>query len=126
MQDRQIESESESLVESPASGITICAEQDFNNRNRQKTEEISAGEEAEFIQTHYSPRGVIFMYFKGEASSQVDKHFSRTLAEMCCLSEEDDSGVENSNMQGVVDRLHVSNLQFDLNSKFLLEVSQVD
>ncbi|XP_068704701.1 transcription cofactor vestigial-like protein 2 [Montipora foliosa] len=92
-----LQSEGKSIGESPAARIRSSADQDFNKENF-RTEEISA-EEEEFIQTHYSPRGVIFLYYKGEASSEVDKHFRRSLAELCCLSGEDEIH-EESNIQG--------------------------
>ena len=108
-----LQSEGKSIGESPAAGIRSCVDQDFNKENF-RTEEISA-EEEEFIQTHYSPRGVIFLYYKGEASSEVDKHFRRSLAELCCLSGEDkihDQDIsEESNIQGAVDR-HPSSFNF--------------
>ena len=56
--------------------------------------------EQDIVQTHYSPRGVVLLYFQGDASEEVDKHFNRTFSELYCLP----SGVEKcgdgSHLQG--------------------------
>ena len=99
-----LQSEGKSTGDSLAAGIRSCTDQDFNKENF-RTEEISV-EEEEFIQTHHSPTGGIFLYYKGEASSEVDKHFRRSLAELfCCSSGEDEIQdiSEESNIQGAVD-----------------------
>ena len=54
----------------------------------------------EFVQTRYSPRGVILLYFQGDALTEVDKHFNRTLSELCCLLESAENSMEGSRLQG--------------------------
>lgn len=99
MEDR-VQSEDNGLVESaPTCVISSCAKQDEDSYHRQ-TAQISLEEDVEFIQTHYSPRGVILVYFKGDAPSEVDRHFSRTLTELCFLSDEVEDDAENSHLQG--------------------------
>ena len=44
-----------------------------------------AEEDSEIVKIHYIPRGVYFVYFEGEASIEVDKHFNQTFLELCCL-----------------------------------------
>ena len=41
--------------------------------------------EMEFVQTHYSPRGVVFVYFEGNSAAAVERHFNRTFSELCYL-----------------------------------------
>ena len=68
--------ENENFVESSRS-ILHNADQEFVESKR--TTEIGAGTDMEFVQTHYSPRGVLLLYFRGDAAAEVDKHFDRTL-----------------------------------------------
>ncbi|XP_066018431.1 uncharacterized protein [Pocillopora verrucosa] len=58
--------------------------------------------EMEFAQTQYSPRGVVLLYFRGEPAAEVDRHFSRTFAELCCLpgSSSPENSLEDSHFQG--------------------------
>ena len=67
-----------------------------------QTAEIGAGADMEFAQTHYSPKGVLLLYFRGDVAEEVDKHFNRTFSELCCLpgSSALDNSVEGSHWQG--------------------------
>ena len=66
------------------------------------TAEIGEGADMDFVQTHYSPTGVLLLYFRGDASAEVDKHFNRTFSELCCLpgSSASDNGMESSHWEG--------------------------
>lgn len=63
--------------------------------------------EMEFAQTQYSPRGVVLLYFRGEPAAEVDRHFSRTFAELCCLpgSSSPGNSLEDSHFQGNIKAL---------------------
>ena len=67
-----------------------------------QTAEIGAGTDMEFVQTQFSPRGILLLYFRGDAAVEVDKHFSRTFSELCCLpdSSAPDNSMEGSHWQG--------------------------
>ena len=67
-----------------------------------QTAEIGAGTDMEFVQTQFSPRGILLLYFRGHAAVEVDKHFSRTFSELCCLpdSSASDNSMEGSHWQG--------------------------
>ena len=68
-----------------------------------QTAEICTGADMEFVQTRFSPRGVLLLYFRGDAAAEVDKHFNRTFSELCCLpgSSGSDNIMESSQWQGV-------------------------
>ena len=91
-------SEEKHLMESPASLVT-CAEQEFTMQGRQ-TAEVIPEEEMEFVQTHYSPRGVVLLYFQGDAGTEVDRHFNRTFAELCYLPGGAENSMDGSHLQG--------------------------
>ena len=69
------------------------------------TAEIGEGADMDFVQTHYSPTGVLLLYFRGDASAEVDKHFNRTFSELCCLpgSSASDNGMESSHWEVRID-----------------------
>ena len=82
------------------------ADQEFfkGKQTAEQTAEIGAGTDKEFVQTHYSPRGVLLLYFRGDAATEVEKHFNRTFSELCCLpgsTVTSDNNMESSNWQGV-------------------------
>lgn len=89
----------ENFVESSRS-VLYNVDQEFVDSKQ--TAEISAGTDMEFVQTHYSPRGVLLLYFRGDAAAEVDKHFDRTFSELCCLpgSSASDNSMESSHWQG--------------------------
>ena len=89
----------ENFVESSRS-LLHNADQEFVEGKQ--TAEIGAGTDMEFAQTHYGPRGVLLLYFRGDAAAEVDKHFDRTFSELCCLpgSSESDSSMDSSHWQG--------------------------
>ena len=91
--------ENENFVESSRS-ILHNADQEFVESKQ--TTEIGDGTDMEFVQTHYSPRGVLLLYFRGDAAAEVDKHFDRTHLELCCLpgSSELDNSTDSSHWQG--------------------------
>lgn len=88
----------ENFVESSRS--LLHTDQEFVEGKQ--TAEIGAGTDMEFAQTHYGPRGVLLLYFRGDAAAEVDKHFDRTFSELCCLpgSSESDSSMDSSHWQG--------------------------
>ena len=92
--------EDENVVESSRS-LPHSADQKFVDDKQ--SAEIGTVADMEFVQTHYSPRGVLLLYFRGEAAAEVDKHFNRTFSELCCLpgSDASDNGMESSNWQGL-------------------------
>ena len=53
-------------------------------------------------QTH--PRGSIMVCFKGDASSEVNKHFSRTFKESFSLSDEFEDDAKNLHLEGTAGR----------------------
>lgn len=60
-----------------------------------------AEQDTEIVKTHYSPRGVFFVYFQGEASIEVDKHFNQTFSGLCYLpSDAAEKRVDGSRLQG--------------------------
>ena len=96
MQKPQLEDKH--LVESPASVVSCCADQEFTPGRQ--TAEIVPEDEMEFVQTHYSPRGVVLLYFQGDAAAEVDRHFNRTFAELCCLPGSSEDCMDGSHLQG--------------------------
>lgn len=96
---QQPQPDGEHFTESSTS-LVNSVDQEFPEDNR--TAGIVAGPEMEFVQTHYSPRGVLLMYFRGDAAAEVDRHFSRTFAELCCLpgSSPSENTMEGSHLQG--------------------------
>lgn len=56
--------------------------------------------EMEFAQTQYSPRGIVLLYFRGDPATEVDRHFSRTFAELCFPASSPEKSLEDSNFQG--------------------------
>ena len=105
----------EHFTESSAS-LVNSAEQEIPEDKELQTAGIVAGPEMEFVQTHYSPRGVLLMYFRGDAATEVDKHFNRTFAELCCLpsSTSSENRMECSHLQGrfLLNKIGVSKLPF--------------
>lgn len=89
----------ENFLESSRS-IQHNADQEFVESKQ--TAEIGAETDMDFVQTHYSPRGVLLLYFRGDAAAEVDKHFDRTFSEFCCLpgSGASDNSMESSHWQG--------------------------
>jgi len=60
-----------------------------------------AEQDTEIVKTHYSPRGVFFVYFQGEASIEVDKHFNQTFSGLSCLpGDAAEKRVDGSRLQG--------------------------
>lgn len=96
---QQPQPDGEHFTESSGS-LRNSADQEFLEDNQ--TAGPVAGPEMEFVQTHYSPRGVLLLYFRGDAAAEVDRHFSRTFAEFCCLpaSGPSENGIEGSHLQG--------------------------
>ena len=94
--------EDKHLVESPAS-LVSCAAQEFT-QGRQ-TADIVPEEEMEFVQTHYSPRGVVLLYFQGDTAAEVDRHFNRTFAELCYLPGGAETSMGGSHLQGASNNL---------------------
>lgn len=72
--------------------------------------------EMEFAQRQYSPRGVVLLYFRGEPAAEVDRHFSRTFAELCCLpgSSSPENSLEDSHFQGNIEVSEGLNLFLEL------------
>ena len=92
--------EDENFAESSRS-LPHSADQKFVDYKQ--SAEIGTAADMEFVQTHYSPRGVLLLYFRGEAAAEVDKHFNRTFSELCCLpgTGASDNGMESSHWQGL-------------------------
>ena len=90
--------EDENFVESSRSLLHSTDQELVENK---QTAVIGAGADMEFVQTHYSPRGVLLLYFRGDAAAEVDKHFNRTFSELCCLPGSGASdNMESSHWQG--------------------------
>lgn len=103
--------ENENFVESLRS---LVHKEDHEFVEDKQTAEIGAGAEMEFVQTHFSPRGVLLLYFRGDSAAEVDKHFNRTFSELCCLpgSSASDNSMEGSHWQGayICNNLGASNV----------------
>lgn len=100
-------SDGKHFAESEASGPVNSAELEFTKHSRQ-TAGIVSEEEMEFVQTHYSPRGVVLLYFQGDAAAEVDRHFNRTFAELCCLPGSAENSMDDSHPQGAFHILTVT------------------
>ena len=106
--------EDENFAESSRS-LPHSADQKFVDYKQ--SAEIGTVADMEFVQTHYSPRGVLLLYFRGEAAAEVDKHFNRTFSELCCLpgTGASDNGMESSHWQG----LYVCDINLELHCALL-------
>lgn len=96
MQNHQAHGD-KNFVQSPAM-VVNCAEQEFTSDRR--TAEIVPEEGKEFIQTLYSPRGVVLLYFRGDSQVEVDRHFHRSFAELCCSPGGSEISMDDSHFQG--------------------------
>ena len=101
MQEPQ--SDDEHFTESSAS-LENSADEELNTEDKQTA---GTDTEMEFVQTHYSPRGVVLLYFQGDAAAEVDRHFNRTFSELCCLpgSVASDNSMEGSHLQGTINTI---------------------
>ena len=109
------------FAESPAS-LANSANGEF--AQDKQTAGIVPEQEMEIVQTHYSPRGVVLLYFQGDASTEVDKHFNRTFSELCCFPESAENSIEGSRLQGALKfELFVTILYSYMNSSLLKAIN---
>ena len=94
--------EDENFVESSRI-LSRSTDQEFVEETAETADQIGGGADMEFVQTQFSPRGVLLLHFRGDAAAEVDKHFNRTFSELCRLpdSSASNSRMESSHWQGV-------------------------
>ena len=87
---QQPQPDDENFTESSAS-LANAPDEEF--AEDKQTAGIVDEAEMEFVQTQYSPRGVVLLYFRGDPAAEVERHFTRTFAELC-------SGTSANSMEG--------------------------
>lgn len=69
----------------PPSSLANSTDEQFAPNEQTAEVAPACSAEQDIVQTHYSPRGVVLLYFQGDSSVEVDKHFNRTFSELYCL-----------------------------------------
>lgn len=87
---QQPQPDDENFTESSAS-LANAPDEEF--AEDKQTAGIVDEAEMEFVQTQYSPRGVVLLYFRGDPAAEVERHFTRTFTELC-------SGTSANSMEG--------------------------
>lgn len=84
----------------PPSSLANSTDEQFAPNEQTAEVAPACSAEQDIVQTHYSPRGVVLLYFQGDSSVEVDKHFNRTFSELYCLPSGAEKCVDGSHLQG--------------------------